>query len=71
MVEIAPKVGCQRRLIEIYELNVGFFRYRLSVTVKLNDGIEPGIGYFYTKVYILGINEIPGNLSNYLFLLFN
>jgi hypothetical protein len=42
-----------------------------TVTVKLNDGIEPGIGHFYTKIYILGINVIPGNLSNYLFLLFN
>jgi len=48
-----------------------FSRYRHSVTVKFNDGIEPGIGCFSTIVYILGINEMPGNLSNHLILLFN
>ena len=43
----------------------------VTVTVKLNDVLEPGKGCFFTKLYILGNNEIPGNLSNYLFLLFN
>ena len=63
--------------MKAYYKDLGVFKqppwihYRLSVTVKLNDGIEPGIGCFSTKIYILGINEIPGNLSNYLILLFN
>jgi hypothetical protein len=42
-----------------------------TVTVKLNDGLEPGRACYCTKLYTLGINEIPGKLSNYLFLLFN